>query len=379
MKKAAILTLNGYFNYGNRLQNYATQEILKTLGFSVETLVIETASVKVKKNKKKINKRIVETIKNGDVLERIKFKTWKIKNKNNIKDIENGRTIKFKTFTSKLINESDSIYKENNIPSDIGKEYDFFIVGSDQVWNPVYNNESSLYFLSFVEQDKRIALSPSFGISTLSSEIETKYKKWLNEIPNLSVREEAGQKIIKSLTDRNVPVLVDPTLMLSKEKWLSVSEQPVKKPKKYLLTYFLGGIDSESRKQISKIARRKNLDIINLADITDRITYETGPSEFINYINEAEIFCTDSFHGTVFSLLMETPFIVYERKSEFGSMYSRIDTLLEKFSLSNRKSNYINPNSDVFEIDFSHVEPVLEIERNLFMTYLNNAINRKIY
>jgi hypothetical protein len=376
LKKAAILTLNGYFNYGNRLQNYATQEILKNLGFSVETLVVETVATKKQITKKSLKKRVINILKSRNTLKRIQHKTWKIKNKKTLKELENYRTEKFKLFTSNLINESEDVYRESNIPSNISDQYDCFIVGSDQVWNPIYNNESSLYFLRFVQKNKRIALSPSFGISKLSEESQVKYKKWLKEIPNLSVREEAGQKIIYSLIGQTVPVLVDPTLMLSKDKWLSVSEKALNKPEKYLLTYFLGGIDTENSRKISKIAKKNNLDIINLADITHRDAYKTGPSEFIDYINDAEIFCTDSFHGTVFAILMKTPFIVYDRKSEFGSMYSRIDTLLEKFSLSNRKSVNIIEENEVFNIDFSHVESILKFEREKFLSYLSNALQR---
>lgn len=155
----------------------------------------------------------------------------------------------------------------------------------------------------------------------------------------LSVREEAGAKIIKDLTGRDAEVLVDPTMMLTREKWLSIAKEAPNKPKgKYLLTYFLGGVPSKYKRQIKNIAERNNLEIINLADIRDKETYITGPSEFIDYINSCSILCTDFFHGTVFSILMEKPFIVFERMGTSSSMFSRINTLLDKFDLNSRKA-----------------------------------------
>jgi exopolysaccharide biosynthesis predicted pyruvyltransferase EpsI len=105
--------------------------------------------------------------------------------------------------------------------------------------------------------------------------------------------------------------LADPILLLTKEKWLSIAKEASNKPKdKYLLTYFLGGIPTQYKKEIKKTAKENNLEIINLGDIKEKDTYQTGPSEFIDYINNCSVMFTDSFHGTVFSILFEKPFVV---------------------------------------------------------------------
>ena len=119
-----------------------------------------------------------------------------------------------------------------------------------------------------------------------------------------------------------------------------------------MLTYFLGGI------------REKD-------------SCTTGPSEFIDYINSCSIFCTNSFHGAVFSILLEKPFIVYERQGTFLSMYSRINTLLDKFDLNSRKIENIRSNNDIFNIDYSHVPSILERERKKSFDYLKEALNIK--
>lgn len=357
MKKIAIATLNGYFNYGNRLQNYALQEFLNSLGFNVQTIRFN----RDKKNKYKSH------------LSKVK----KLVTNPSAYSIEKKRHEVFIDFSNKYIAETERIFNMEDDLTHLDLEFDYFVVGSDQVWNPSMNRVSSFFFLDFAEERKRIAYAPSFGISKLPDDVISHYQKWIKEIPYLSVREDDGAKLIKDLTGREVGVLVDPTLLLTKEKWINVSKAAKKKPAgEYLLTYFLGEIPKEYKKQINEIANVRGLKIINLGDKNEKDTYQTGPSEFIDYINDCSVFCTDSFHGAVFSILMEKPFIVYERKGTV-SMYSRIDTLLNKFDLSERKSYDIEINQKVFEMDYSHVTPILEAERQKSIDFLRNSLNVK--
>lgn len=369
MKKVAIITLNGYYNYGNRLQNYATQEVLSSLGFLADTLVNR---INMSKGYQKVSIfKKLNAITINKLYKKANQKIWTYR----YKDLINDRTQVFKDFTKKYISEDFNDFLDKDVIKDINNKYNYFITGSDQVWNPLYNKKSSINFLTFAPKNKRIAYSPSFGVSHISEEFSQKYRDWLSEINFLSVREQAGADIIKELTGRDAPVLVDPTLMLTKEKWISIAQEASNKPKKdYLLTYFLGEISKENKKMINDIAMKNNLQIINLADIKDRQTYTTGPSEFIDYINSASVLCTDSFHGCVFSILMETPFIVFDRVGS-QSMYSRIETLLSKFKLESRKAPNIKTNEQVFNVDFSHVPPILERERKKSLDYLKKALN----
>ena len=351
MKKIGIITLNGYHNYGNRLQNYATQEVLKSLGFFVETFLVKKINNKKQNNKKiwiKIPTKILSFLKSGS-----------------IRKMKKRRYNVFKTFTLNYIAETNFAITEKYIPDTLKDEYDYFITGSDQVWNPNYPEVSHIHFLTFAPKYKRIAFAPSFGVSKINPEYVDNYKKWISDIHRLSVREKDGARIIKELTGRDAVVLVDPTLLLTKEKWLSIAKESKNKPKsRFLLTYFLGEMPSKYRKQINKIAADNNLTVVNLNDIRDEKTYVIGPNEFIDYINSCSLLCTDSFHGTVFSILYEKPFIVYKRVGSSFSMYSRIETLLNKFDLNSRKAENIKTNEDVFNIDYSHVPPILEKERN---------------
>lgn len=375
MKNVAIITLNGYFNYGNRLQNFALQEVIKSLGFNVETIINTSKPLQVNSYGLMSLAKKIRTKSLIEIIKKIKVKIILVVRKSKDKQSELARTKIFMEFTKHYITETSFSISENNIPNDLSDRYDFFITGSDQVWNPSFIHDSSINFLTFVTQKKRIAYAPSFGISKIPSEYNENYKDWIKDINCLSVREDEGALIIKQLTGRNVPVLVDPTLLLTKEEWLSVAKEAKNKPSKpFLLTYFLGGISKVYKKRILKIAKENNLDVINLGDIGEQETYKTGPSEFIDYINDCSVFCTDSFHGTVFSILLEKPFIVYEREGSV-SMFSRIDTLLDKFDLSSRKAHRVHSVGNIFEVDYTHVSFILQTERNIALDFLKNALD----
>lgn len=379
MRKIGIVTLNGYFNYGNRLQNYALQSKLEILGFNVETIIIDIQKRNKTSNTKPYS--IVSRLKNKDFNKLFNKSIAKLNNriyKAQINESNKLRTEIFKKFTLDYIKETDFTISDGNIPEDLLNKYNYFVVGSDQVWNPSYIKGSSIYFLTFAEKYKRIVYAPSFGISEIKSEFIKDYSEWISEMHRLSVREDDGAKLVKELTGRDAPVLVDPTLLLTKDQWLSISKEANNKPKgRYMLTYFLGGVPSNYKKQIKDIAKKNKLEVINLGDIREKETYRTGPSEFIDYINSCSIFCTDSFHGAVFSILMEKPFIVYERMGSSLSMFSRINTLLNKFDLNSRKAENIKTDEDVFNIDYSHVPTILEMERKKSTDYLKEALNIK--
>ncbi|MGU9296141.1 polysaccharide pyruvyl transferase family protein [Clostridium perfringens] len=367
MEKIAIVTLNGYFNYGNRLQNYALQEVIKSLGYECDTL-INTTLLKNKNSNLEIFMKMPFAAK-------IKVINYKI-NKNKINKLNNKRSEFFKNFSKEYINETKFKINVNDIKIDEIKEYKYFVAGSDQVWNPNDNTVSEVNFLTFTSREKRLTYAPSFGVSKIPEKFKENYKSWLNNIDNISVREEAGADIVKRLTGKDSIVLVDPTMLLDKEKWLSISKKDKNRPnKKYLLTYFLGDISKVCKKKINELSRRYDLQIVNLANIEEEKYYFNGPSEFIDYINSASLFITDSFHGCVFSLLMETPFIVCNRngQSKSENMSSRIDTFVKKFDLESRKFENINE-SEIFDSNYTNSQIILEKEREKAWSYLRSVI-----
>ena len=299
MRKIGIVTLNGNYNLGNRLQNYALQKVVESLDYQVETLVIKPNSNLNDKTTKKIY--IIEIIIRVIKIISLKDKYF----------LRKKRTKIFKEFTKRYINENQIFFENVNFYRD---NYICFIAGSDQIWNPFYNQLDSRYFLQFAKINKRISYAASFGVSNIPKDNIKKYKTWLTNIPNLSVREKEGQNIISLTTAKESNLNLDPTLLLNRTEWLKISKKSKYKVKSpYILTYFLDGISDDIKKIIRDLKSKYNCSLINIADLKDKNGYLVGPSEFINLIDNAKIFLTNSFHGVAFAINLKTDFIAFER------------------------------------------------------------------
>lgn len=388
--KVGIITLFGD-NYGNKLQNLAVQMILERHGADVETIILDVKqgirkpTAKCQTAKKLLPNYIVKVLKSrfknkylyknerDGVFKSVKFAKnidWKVLQKN--------REESFKRFTDKNLKVSLNKLSLINKDEDWLDHYDYFIAGSDQVWNPTYPETSSLNFLQFTSKEKRIAFAPSIGLSKLPESVKPLYKKWISEIPHLSVREEAGAKIIKELTGREVPVLADPTLCVSREKWQEIEEKPnfdTESP--YVFTYFLGNETNKYRRYIEKYAKQNGYKIINVFDLRESEHYAVNPAQFIYLIHNAKAVFTDSFHGSVFSIIFKTPFIIFDRVETGGKgMSSRIETLLKTFSLQDRK--FPISLSKIDSVGFSNCDEVIEKLTATANDFLNNAFTSKL-
>ena len=368
-KKIGILTLDGYFNYGNRLQNFALQEVVKKFGFEVETLVIPRKDRHPKHNKENKLLRLLKQPP-AKTMKQVLHKFSLYSNKQAIQQ----KSEIFKHFSKTNLSERFCDITKEPLQN-VGRDYDYLIVGSDQVWNP-YNiiHAEDAFFLTFVEPAKRISYAASFGITELPNYFKDMITPWLSQMKAISVREYAGAKIVKELTARDAEVLLDPTLLLSKQEWLAHAKGDRRPDKKFLLTYFLGEKPKDAAQLISDLRKDYGFEVVNLADVKDLTAYQTGPQEFIDYINSAELVLTDSFHGMAFSVLMETPFVVYERIGSI-SMYSRIETLLRKLQLLDRVSTEIRIKKDLFGVNFKESRILLSNERQRASSYLEKALD----
>lgn len=188
----------------------------------------------------------------------------------------------------------------------------------------------------------------------------------------ISVREEAGAKIIKDLTGRDATVLVDPTMLLTKEEWRNVSKKPKgAKEGGYILTYFLSPKCDAAKERLEEI--RDGREVYELLNEKDKVVGTVGPSEFLWLFDHADMIITDSFHACVFSFLFNKPFLVYDRNWNEGNMNSRLETLLSKFHLERK---YINSalKNDVWEHDYTEGYKQLEIEREKAINFLKEAL-----
>ena len=354
-KKIGIITINDNNNYGNRLQNYATQKILESKKLEVITI----------KNEYPIDEynSIIEYF-----CKRLKMNLRKVIIKKNTKRVK-----EFKAF-NKNINFSKKYFnKYQNFN-------DFFAlcVGSDQVWNPNFGRLSSLDLIKFNTTAKKISFSASFGVSELSQENKNEVKKYISDFEHISVREEAGKKIIEDETSRkDVEVLIDPTMLLNAEEWDKVAKKPPQlKFSKYILNYFLGELSVERKDEIDRIAKENECEIINILDKNSPF-YETGPSEFLYLEKNAFLICTDSFHSCVFAILYNRPFIVFDREDKEVKMNSRIETLINKFCLKNRKFEG-KITKENLKYDYTEANEILEREREKSNRFLEKCLKDKL-
>ena len=252
--------------------------------------------------------------------------------------------------------------------------YDYYVVGSDQVWNPHHGKLKDLDLLVGIEESKRIAYAASIGIDELPHNVKDKAKREWLKFKAISVREDKGKKIIEELTGRNdVQVSLDPTMLLASEEWSKLAKRPKQlKTDKYILNYFLGELSEQRKNEIERIARENDCEIINILDKNGPF-YETGPSEFLYLEQNAFLICTDSFHSSVFSILFNRPFIVFNREDINKSMNSRIDTLINTFKLTNR--NYEGKiTEDNLKHDYSEAYKILDSKRIEANEYLSKAL-----
>ena len=191
----------------------------------------------------------------------------------------------------------------------------------------------------------------------------------------MSVREEQAKKIIKQINNKDdIEVLIDPTMMLTIEEWDKISRKPTQlKSKKYILNYFLGEMSEERKKEINRIAAKNECEVINILD-KDSSFYQTGPSEFLFLEKHAFLVCTDSFHASVFAFLYDRPFLIFDREDKHISMNSRLETLIKKFQLKNRKFKGKITDENLNH-NYTKAYQILEEERKKANDFLKKILN----
>lgn len=359
--KIAQITLYGYHNYGNILQKFALQHTLKKFTDFTEVLYIDSIGL----FSENVRSYTAQCPLNPTRKDNINYKETFHRR-------EAVRQSKFKDFENLYVKTRfDFPYFE-----DIADEYDFFVVGSDQVWNPKWN--PPYIFFEFVPRKKKIAYAASIGNPTIPDEKKKLFQRGISDFNYVSVREEEAAKIINELTGKTPRVLLDPVFLLNKNEWMTVAQKPTWFKEKYrrgfILTYYL-------RKSpplvVKKLATELNLPVINLLDVENFNHFTVGPSEFVWLFANASLIFTNSFHGTAFSSLFKRPFINYEFKETWGTLMSnRILTLLKLFGLEDRRTfgEKVFTPEEAMKIDFTRRDEVLLLERMKAFKFLAEAL-----
>ena len=262
------MTLNGHYNYGNRLQNYALQEVLKKNGAEVETIWLEDEIFEPQFYFQYNIKNIIQYF--------INWKNFRKKNSYGYKyrTVIAGKNINIKKFSDKYIN----INYDVRTLREIEKKYDYFVVGSDQVWNPNLwtkkQAEEKVYLLDFSPKRKCIAYAASIGMDELPVEYRDDFKKSLCEMGSISVREDAAALLLRDILGVEPQVVLDPTFLISKEEWRRKEERPdwYKKDEKFVLAYFLGNKPQGLNEKVIKMGYK----LYDLMDLNDFNLFTSG-------------------------------------------------------------------------------------------------------
>lgn len=372
MKEALIVTLYGNNNYGNKLQNYAVQQLLLKHNINCLTL-------KNNEDYNKRDKRLLRYFK-AKLKRIIRIRTLNEEKYYNYINKNKERTQNFIEFDKK-IHKTKRFFNFFSIRR--YNKFDYYVVGSDQVWNPSFGL-FDLGYLRFIKDDtKKIALSASFGVDNVSKEYEKTISDGIKKFKAISVRENSAKDIIEKTTNRtDAIVLLDPTMLVDIAEWNKIACKPRQfeklcpKNEKYILNYFLGKLDAKKEEEIKRIAKENNCRIINILDKEDPF-YSCGPSEFVWLEKNAFLICTDSFHSCVFAILYNVPFVVFNRddgQKGKNSMNSRIETLLGKFELEDRyfKTRITN---ELLKADYIKKERILNTEREKAKEFIEKAFN----
>lgn len=348
MKKLGICACYQHKNYGSQLQSYATTVELarRNIDFEIIRYKKKTTPLLLIKSLPRllnpifINDRIIETSQ----------KKMMLKLHPQLAQDNAVRNAAFDKFSQSRFKKLSPVYYGYEQLKEQSKKYTAVMVGSDQLWSPS-GITSNFYNLMFADNNTvKISYATSFGVSQINPRYHKIYNTFLNRLNFISVRENSGKKIVEKLSSNKAEVVCDPVILLDAEQWLK--EIPNKRlyDEPYIFAYFLGK-SAEYRDAVTKFAKQKGLKIVtephmdsyNKADenFGDYTPFDIGPAEFVNLIRNAEYVFTDSFHGSVFSMLYQKHFLVFNRYSDnsSSSKNSRIDSFCKNYGLSDRRYN----------------------------------------
>lgn len=359
--KIGIVTPFDNRNLGNRLQNYALQQVLRNYADTVITI----------RNKPALPSLMDRLRRSSPLAESV----WV----NRL--LGEKRKARLLQFNRAYLLMSRKCYWYNRPLTSLAPEdrCDWYCAGSDQVWNPDLGRSGMFSYLGFAPQEQTFSYAASFGLEQIPPEYWRAVEWGLRYIRHLSLREAAGKKIVSDITGRtDAEILPDPTLLLTPEQWDLVAHQPeAQLPKRYLLAYFLGRVSSSRREMLLRLAEEQNLTLIDLMDPNSPF-YAAGPGEFLYLIRHAALVCTDSFHGSVFSFLYQRPLLIFDREGEGETMGSRLDTLTETYGLQDcRVRDGCLPPIQV-TADYSLGYARLQEERTRARNYLDRILQPEV-
>lgn len=366
--KVDVITRHAIGNYGSILQAYATQKVFEKLGYECDIIDYQRNE---EKGKEICNNLLKKSNKwNKNILTRQAYRILQFPNF--IIQYNN-----FKKYRAEILKQT----REYNTIDDLREnlpDADIFCTGSDQVWGEIGNVAyDEAYFLKFVPSDKKcIAYSASFGKKNNDEEMLSKLPELLKNYSKIMVREDSAVEIIKSKNIDNVEQVIDPVMLLEKSEWESFAKKDVVKKGEYILVYQLHD-NKEFERYAKQFSKKKKMKLIRISPSLSNVlkcgktVLMPTPQQFLSYFMNAKYVLTDSFHGTVFSMIFNKNFVDILPKRGV----TRMESVLRKFNLEHR---LVRDNNDFSvadkPINYEMVNDILSGERENSLNKLKNAI-----
>ena len=380
-KRIGIVTYFYFYNYGTMLQGFATQLLFGKFPNTQTEIIDYRFGSKTSPRKVDILKIRMKRI--FVYLKEIK-RVYLTEKYSKLKSLRNKY---FDEFAVKYLCLSPNKYMyEDEIMKDSPK-YDIYVTGSDQTFSPKIGF-SGVLFLNFARSSAiKAAYGPSLGVSSLTENESSFIKEQLKRYDFISCRESLGSDLLEKITGREIATVLDPTLMIHAEEWLRYAVKP-KINGDYILCYFLGERDYY-RDYVDQLSKQTNLPVyyipVNWKDFkkSNNLLWEVGPSEFLGLIANAKYVCTDSFHGTIFSVNFHREVRVFVKHAGNATVgdNSRLFDVLKRLSIEKQLITEYVKGTRISEsyIDYNHVEELLSIERENSMKYVESIVKSADY
>jgi len=372
MIKAGIITIHDIYNYGSVLQAYATQVLLENIGVAVEIIDYKYPNQFHQQEMGRSAKLlqwvniIFKSLLPGNPYRKYKDRYQEFK-------LAHYKLSKVKYYSYTLLQEKPP-------------EYDLYVAGSDQIWRPSTMKGDSHFFLNFTPAGKKkIAFGSSFGCRSIPEEYKKQYADWLSCFSAIGVRERIGVDIVKQLSGLQATLVLDPTLLLTKEEWKKI-QKPISATKPYILCYGLNFKHHYMEKLALHIQKYTGWEIVRINGkaydyFNRKMTYvlDAGPAEWLSYFSGAEFILAQSFHATVFAIIMERNFLSILKGNDDHD--SRQKNILKLLNLENRAICFGDAFPDAEKIkkmiDFDEIREKLKVERDRSLAFLKDAVCAK--
>ncbi len=379
--KTGIMSMQRIYNYGSWLQAYALKKMVESVGQDSVEFVDYRAKKPITAQGKGYSRYLSSCLKSNiaELIASNKF-FLSLMPKRGLKFIYDFKRVYQPVLLGK------GCRRKNYTP-----KLDNLIIGSDEVFNCLQSNPKVGYSSELFGKGSRakntISYAASFGNTTLEKikfyQKDSEIAEWLNGFDEISVRDENSYQIVKALTGRSANLNLDPVLIYDFASEMQSCQDFDGIKEKYLLVYtYENRLKENEKENIKEYARARGLKIVGINGYYDflDVMVSDSPLNILQWFKNSECVVTDTFHGTIFSVINHKKFATIIRKSQNGSYgnQEKLHDLLTRLSLTDRSMEAPNQIGDLLDgnVDYALTDEIILKEREKTYQYLNSALNK---